>query len=234
LAIIPARGGSKRIPGKNIRDFCGKPMIAYVLNTAQKSDLFDTIHVSTEDNKIFDLVSILGFQPDFKRIEELADDKTPIMPVLKYVTESFLAREQFFDEIWVLMATTPLLKTKSLILAAELMKAHESKQPIIAVNSYPVPIEWAFKRRQDGMLTPNTKGSFAIRSQDLQTHYYDSGTFAAYPVNMILASEGAGDEDKFLGYILPNHQAVDIDTNADWQLAEILYRGTLAVKEKIT
>src|SRR5438874_1339312 len=97
LAVIPARGGSKRIKNKNIRDFCGKPMIAYVLEVARESGLFDKIHVSTESAEIRQTVERLGFAVDFARPAELADDHTPIMPVLKHVVTTYASRGQTFD-----------------------------------------------------------------------------------------------------------------------------------------
>lgn len=110
LAIVPARGGSTRIPEKNIRDFCGKPMIAHILNAARKSGLFEFIHVSTESTHIAEIVQRLGFPIDFPRPGELANDHTPLMPVLKYVVETYQSSGRRFDEIWLLMACAPLIE----------------------------------------------------------------------------------------------------------------------------
>src|SRR5947207_11884930 len=118
IAIIPARGGSKRIVNKNIRDFCGKPMVAHVLGTAKASGLFDVIHVSTESTTIRRIVEDLGFRVDFLRPIELADDQTPIMPVLKYVADTFASRGQVFDQVWLLMACAPLIDSRDLNEAA--------------------------------------------------------------------------------------------------------------------
>ena len=113
LAIIPARGGSKRIADKNIRAFCGRPMIAHILDTARASGLFEVIHVSTESPRIASVVEALGFEVHFPRpIAQLADDKTPLMPVLRYVTETFQSRGQTFDEVWLLMACAPLIEAE--------------------------------------------------------------------------------------------------------------------------
>ena len=95
LAIIPARGGSKRIPNKNIRNFCGKPIISYILDAAKKSGLFNTIHVSTDSKQIIKVVENLGFKIDFVRPSDLADDYTPIMPVLKFVVEEYEKKVYF-------------------------------------------------------------------------------------------------------------------------------------------
>ena len=96
LAIIPARGGSKRIIKKNIKDFCGKPIISYSLKAAKDSDLFDIIHVSTDCDDIADVVTSLGFNIDFKRTDKLSDDHTPIMPVINWTIEQYQAKNIFF------------------------------------------------------------------------------------------------------------------------------------------
>jgi pseudaminic acid cytidylyltransferase len=227
LAIVPARGGSKRIPRKNIREFCGKPMIYHILDTARESGLFDTIHVSTEDDEIYDLVSTHGFVPHFKRPNHLSDDHTPLMPVLKNVSENFLLRGNKFDEIWLLMANAPLVETVDLQQIAQIL-SYQPDAPVLAVSRYPAPVEWAFERNQSGRMIPINKGAFSIRSQDLVEKYYDSGTIVAYPSSMIVNSIGAGDVGNFTGYILPGHKAVDIDSEADWELAEILFLGRKA------
>src|SRR5437764_11044543 len=108
LAIVPARGGSKRVSDKNVRDFCGRPMIAHILGAARKSGLFDAIHVSTDSARIAGIVGDLGFATQFLRPSELADDFTPLMPVLRYVTDKFAKSGRHFDEVWLLMACAPL------------------------------------------------------------------------------------------------------------------------------
>ncbi len=141
LAIIPARGGSKRIPNKNIRDFCGQPIITHVLAAARDSGLFSTTHVSTESKSINKVATKFGFPPDFPRPESLADDHTPIMPVLRYTAEEYARIGEHFDEIWLLMACAPLIKADDLIAAASLFSENGSNSPVLAVSEYPVPIE---------------------------------------------------------------------------------------------
>lgn len=223
LAVVPARGGSKRIPNKNIRDFSGQPMITHVLMAARTSRLFDTIHVSTESESIRDVAITFGFAPDFSRPNELADDHTPIMPVLRYVAEEYAKRGQTFDEIWLLMACAPLIDANDLCKAAALLQGSGTKDPLLAVSEYPAPIEWAFSRGENGALKPVQAGMFAIRSQDLKKHYFDAGSFAAFPAERVLQSEGAGSDSGFIGYPLPKGSAIDIDDEQDWQLAEAIY-----------
>ena len=224
LAIIPARGGSKRIPNKNIRDFCGQPMITHVLSAARASSLFAAVHVSTESESIREVAVRFGFPPDFSRPAELADDHTPIMAVLRHVAQEYLKRGEDFDEIWLLMACAPLVDAKDLVSAASLFQDAGGQHPLLAVSEYPAPIEWAFSRSQNGALTPVQAGMFAVRSQDLEKCYFDAGSFAVFPSKRVLESEGAGSDSGFIGYPLPKGMAIDIDNEQDWQLAEAIYR----------
>ena len=225
LAIIPARGGSKRIPNKNIRDFSGQPMITHVLSAARASGLFATMHVSTESDSIRDVVTQFGFPPDFPRPVELADDYTPIMPVLRHAVKEYINRGVYFDEVWLLMACAPLIKAEDLCGAATLFQQAGSAQPLLAVSEYPAPIEWAFSRRKNGVLTPVHAGMFAVRSQDLEKRYFDAGSFAVFPAVRVIESEGAGSDIDFIGYVLPKGTAIDIDDEEDWQLAEAVHRA---------
>jgi len=225
LAIVPARGGSKRLPNKNIREFCGKPMIAHILEAARQSELFETIHVSTDDEKIGNVVTELGFLPDFIRPPELATDFIPIMPVMKYVAETYKQLGDEFDQIWLLMTCAPLIMPQDLCEAALKMDAHKGANPIMGVAPYPAPVEWAFDLADDGMLIPAEPGKFSIRSQDLGVKYYDAGSFAGFPSQHVLYSDGAGSDCDFVAHILPSERVVDIDNEDDWRLAEAIFRG---------
>ena len=234
LAVIPARGGSKRIPNKNIRDFCGRPMIAHILDSARASGLFETIHVSTESPEIAEVATAAGQPPDFMRPTALADDHTPIMPVLRHVTEEYGRRGRSFEEIWLLMACAPLVSAADLVGASKLFTEAGGGNPVLAVSAFPVPVEWAYDRKPDGMLVPTQPGMFAVRSQDLRTRYYDTGSFAVFPAADVLAAEGAGSDEGFLGYVLPKGAAIDIDDEEDWQLAEAIYRNMAARRLQTT
>jgi CMP-N-acetylneuraminic acid synthetase len=225
LAVIPARGGSKRIPDKNIRNFCGRPMIAYILASASMSGLFDMIHVSTDNPRVAAVAEKLGFAPQFARPAELADDQTPLMPVLKYVVTRLRDSGFHFDEVWLLMACAALIDSEDLREAAKVFAESGGRRPLLPVAPYPAPIEWAYDRNEDGSLLPVQPGMFAARSQDLKTRYYDSGSFYIFPARNVLESIGAGDDTAFIGHVLPHHKAVDIDSEFDWQMAEFLFRG---------
>src|SRR5262245_45648104 len=223
LAVIPARGGSKRIPQKNIRPFCGRPMISYPLEAARQSGLFDVIHVSTEDAAIRDTATKLGFPPDFPRPAELADDHVGIVPVLAHVVKTYRERGRWFSGVCLLYACAPLLRADDIVGAAKLFQDHGAKKMVLAVASYPAPIEWAF-RISDGLLQAQNPASHAIRSQDIPHAYYDSGMLAFFP--MADFQPGADLENPpIVPFVLPRNQVVDIDTPEDWTLAETLYRG---------
>jgi N-acylneuraminate cytidylyltransferase len=200
-------------------------MISHILHTARASDLFDVVHVSTEDARIAETAAELGFPVGFMRPPELADDHTPLMPVLRHVVEMFATRSQRFDEVWLLMACAPLIDTDDLHNGADLFAQTGGRAPVMAVAAYPAPTEWAFERRPDGSLNPVQPGMFAVRSQDLTTKYFDAGTFYVYPERRVRESTGAGDDHGYVGLVLSRHKAVDIDNEEDWQLAELMFQS---------
>ena len=225
LAIIPARAGSKRILNKNIKYFCGKPMIHYILNTANESKLFNKIHVSTESSNVASVCEEIGITTDFLRPKELADDMTPIMPVLKYTLKKYLDMGEKFDEVWLLMACSPLVQSNDLIKASKVFLRRENKsKSLIAVTEYPAPIEWAFESDKHNNLTPVQPGAFLIRSQDIAPKFYDTGTFTIFPNDTVEVGENETDKN-FISYILPRSSSIDIDTLDDWNFAEIIYKG---------
>src|SRR5437588_12412635 len=114
IAVIPARGGSKRIKHKNIVDFCGRPLLTYSLAAAAESKLFDVVHVSTEDRAIADVAARYGYPPEFLRDEALADDHTGVIPVLRWVLERYAERGRNFDAVCLLMPTAPLIDADDL------------------------------------------------------------------------------------------------------------------------
>lgn len=222
LAIIPARGGSKRIPKKNIKNFCGRPMISYILNTAGESQLFNKIHVSTDSDEIYKIVSDIGFEPSFMRPNELATDTTPIMPVLEHVVDEFDKQKIYFDTVWLLMACTPLLSSSILKEAYSQYIANNS-QPLIAISKYNVPIEWAYRLDKNKNLLPLNREFLSKRSQDIETKYYESGAFVIYPIDYIRNKLYKDSSNYFQGFVMPSHLSIDIDDQEDWTLAERIY-----------
>lgn len=225
IAIVPARGGSKRIPNKNIRDFCGRPMLAHILQAAAESGLFDDIHISTDSHAVADTATALGFPPDFRRPADLAGDDTPLMPVLRHVLDEYAFRGKEFDQVWLLMPCAPLVSPDDLVLAEKMLAASAAGQTVVAVSDYPAPIEWAFRRTHDSLLEAVSPGMFAVRSQDLKKKYFDAGAFCGFMAETVRNSQGAGSDAGLLGYVLPKWKAVDIDEEDDWAFAEMIFRG---------
>lgn len=223
IAIIPARGGSKRIPHKNIVDFCGKPMIAYALETVEKTGLFDKIHVSTDSQKIAEVVKSLGFTIDFMRPAVLADDHTGIMPVLANVLNEYDRLKQIYNHIMVLIPCCPLLLPEDIVRGYKTYFLFKGERPLHVVTSYPVPVEWAYYRDADGVLIPKNPGAYAIRSQDFEPVYYECGPFSLFNRNHIFSNTPATDEG-FCSITLPRNRAIDIDEPEDLIFAESVYR----------
>lgn len=221
LAIIPARGGSKRIPQKNIALFHGQPIISYTLNAAKESGLFDLIHVSTESKLIYGVVRGLGYKPDFLRPVELAGDDAPLLPVLKYVVEQFAKSGNLFDEVWLLMPCAPLLTMEDLVRASKCFDSNGG--PILSICEYPAPIEWAYEKDSYGRLSSTMRDKVHVRSQDLGMKYYDAGLFAAYAHEDLMNQSKTGDNFHFYGVNIDRLRAVDIDNEADWVYAEKVY-----------
>lgn len=232
IAIVPARSGSKRIKNKNTMDFFGKPMIAYALDAARQSGIFDKIHVSTESEEIQGIVGDMGYPVDFLRPSELADDFTGLTPVLQWVLNRYRETNSDFEDVCCLMPTAPLLEPEDLVTAYQIYVRYERKHPLHVVAKYPVPLEWAYRRDEEGFLSPLVTGGYATRSQDLEEAYYETGPFSFFHVSHLLVDRPVQDRG-FISYVMPRERAVDIDEPEDLRLAEIMYLGRLA-REKGT
>ena len=223
LAIIPARGGSKRVPYKNIKLFDGQPMISHVLDIAEQTAIFDEIHVSTDDPKIIDVLKDVDCIPDFIRPLHLSDDDTPIMEVIKFVVETYEQQGRKFDVVCLLYATSPLIDPMDLQKALKFFIDSDRKSALLAVTKYATPIEKAWVFGQEQTLIPKDMDAFFRRTQDLQPAYYDAGMFCFYTPNYIKKSDGAGNPKGFRGYQVPSFRVTDIDEPEDWERAELLY-----------
>jgi len=222
LAVIPARGGSKRIPGKNIIPFCGRPMIAYALDAVEQSGLFDRIHVSTDSEEIRDVVTDLGFGVDFMRDPALADDFTGLIPVLRWVVEEYRRRGQDYTQVCCMMPNAPLVRSSDVVEAFHTFDRLSGKHPLLVYARYPVPIEWAFRCDENGAMTAASPESLLIRSQDLEDAYYECGPFTLWRAEHLQQDNPL--TGKVLSYIMPTERAVDIDTPEDLAYAERLFR----------
>ena len=221
IAIIPARGGSKRIPRKNIKAFHGKPMIAYSIEAAQKSGCFDRIIVSTDDQEIADTALKYGAEVPFLRPADIADDYATTMDVMVHAIQ-YLAKENISPEfVCCIYATAPF------ILADDLRKGlgilNEPKvEYAFSATSFPFPIQRAIKLTEQGDVKMFSEQYADTRSQDLVEAYHDAGQFYWGKTSAFLARKAIFAEHSKV-VLLPRKRVQDIDTVEDWELAEALF-----------
>jgi len=220
VAIIPARGGSKRIPRKNIKNFHGLPLIAYSIEVALKSGLFDKVIVSTDDEEIADVAKLYGAEIPFIRPKELADDFTGTGDVIKHTLNFLKENAEYYDYACTIYATAPLLQKKYLIEGFEKIKNSDAKM-VFSATSMPFPIQRTFKIDENGRCKMFTPEHFMTRSQDLEEAYQDAGQFYFENLNKEFSDIPFGKDS--IPIILPRHLVQDIDTLEDWERAEYLY-----------
>lgn len=219
LCIIPARGGSKRIPRKNIKNFLGKPIIAYSIQTAMQSGLFDEVMVSTDDQEIAEIAIKYGAKVPFYRTADSANDFATTVDVLKEVKNEYKKQNKEFDFICCIYPTAPLIRTEDLKNGYELIinKGYSSVFPVVSYG-YPV---WRGVRIDNIGKTQLVWGEYKnARSQDLEPIYHDAGQWYWYNPDKItdtLFTENSS------SIILAEENVQDIDTLTDWKLAEMKY-----------
>jgi N-acylneuraminate cytidylyltransferase len=225
IAVIPARGGSKRIPGKNIKEFCGKPMIAYSIEAAIRTGLFDQVAVSTDDSEIARIATEHGAASPFERPAELSDDHTPTLPVIRHAIEAIEAQQNApLERVCCIYATAPFLTAPNLIAGHDYLQRDATLDFAFSVTSYAFPIQRAlYVEPSDGSVKMFQPEHADTRSQDLREAYHDAGQFywgrrdAFIHCENIFAAKSAP-------VILPRDQVQDIDTPEDWDCAEQLFR----------
>lgn len=229
VAIIPARGGSKRIPGKNIRLFGGKPMIAHSISVAFESRCFDHVVVSTDDPHIAEVAHQWGAEVPFVRPQELSDDYTSTRPVVNHAIEqiSRLYGSPLF--VCCIYATAPFIIPSDLSDALVSLKDKDWNF-VFSATSYAFPIQRALKATASGAVEPFFPEAMGSRSQDLIEAYHDAGQFywgraSAYLANLPMF------ERRSSPFILPRHRVQDIDTMEDWRRAELMFYALQKVTE---
>lgn len=228
IAIIPARGGSKRIPKKNIKLFHGKPLIAYSIEVAIKSKLFDSIIVSTDDEEIAKVATKYGANIPFIRPKELSDDFTGTGAVINHTIEYLKQNGEEFDFICTIYATAPLLDKKYLIEGFEKLK-NSTARNAFSCTSMPFPIQRTFKITKNERCEMFWPENFTKRSQDLEEAYQDAGQF--YWTNLNIKSDDIIFGKDSIPIILPRYLVQDIDTIEDWERAEIMYEVIQKAKQ---
>ncbi|TPV61976.1 pseudaminic acid cytidylyltransferase [Aestuariibacter sp. GS-14] len=220
IAVIPARGGSKRIKGKNIRAFAGKPLISYSIRAARQTGLFDAIVVSTDSNDIADIALASGASDIILRPAELADDFTGTTPVVQHAIRTF---EQPAELVCCIYATAPFLSPASLIEGCQKLSLASDMQYAFSVTTFDFPIQRAI--RMDGQgVSPVDKAQIGKRSQDLETLYHDAGQFYWGRRDAWLAHHPMFSPQS-IPVVLPHYLVQDIDTEEDWVRAELMYKA---------
>ena len=217
LCIIPARGGSKRIPRKNVKPFLGKPMLAYSIEAARQTGLFDEIMVSTDDAEIAEVAKQYGASVPFMRSEETASDFATTADVLREVLANYLRLGMEFDYFCCFYATAPLVKSRDVESAFERLQQSDFTC-VYPVVQFSYPIWRCLDLKEDGTMTRHWPEYENSRSQDLPKEYHDTGTFYWYKTKEWL--EG---KVKIGGIEVDETTVQDIDTETDWKLAEMKY-----------
>ena len=221
IAIIPARGGSKRIPRKNIKDFLGKPIIAYSIEAALKSKLFSEVMVSTDDLEITEVAKRYGASIPFMRSASASDDSATTSDALIDVFNTYTKQGKDFDYACCIYPTAPFITSEKLIEAYNKL-TKERLNVVFPVMKFAYPI-WRSLKKENGKLLMNWPEHLNSRSQDLPPSYHDAGQFYFFRVDTFL-------EEKTLfgsnsgGIVIDELHGHDIDNDTDWRLAELKYK----------
>lgn len=219
VAIITARSGSKRIPKKNIKDFMGKPMLAYAIEAAIKSGIFDEVMVSTDSKEIATIAERYGASVPFFRSEKNSDDFSTTFDVLDEVISEYKKQGKVYDSLCCIYPCVPFLTSETLLDAYKKFEGHDA---VVPVCEYAAPIEWAMKI-DDGVLTPHDRVAKNKRSQDLTPKYFDVGMFYFCNVEKMYEHRSLFPTNTG-AYVIPEMQCQDIDTPDDWNIAELKYK----------
>ena len=228
IAIIPARGGSKRIPRKNIKDFCGLPMIAYAINLAKEAKLFEHIVVSTDDHEIAALAKSFGAETPFMRSDSLSDDHTPTVPVILEGIRICQEMGWSIQNVCCIYPCVPLMQ--SVDLTNSLSRLIQSDVGYcFPIAEYPAAPQRALRWLQNGRTEPVQEQYEMVRTQELEKRYFDAGQFYWGRLNAWLSNLNI--HSNAIGFAIPSWRAIDIDNEADWQRAELIYQLIKQQKE---
>ena len=230
VAIIPARGGSKRIPRKNIKAFCGKPIISWSIEAAINSGCFERIIVSTDDDEIAEVAKSAGAEVPFLRPAKLADDQTGTQAVVCHALKWLQTQNVAIELACCIYATAPFVLAEDLQHGMRLLQNAPGKNYAFSVTSFPFPIQRAIRITDDGGIEPIKPECMPMRSQDLEETYHDAGQFywgrpEAYLKGISVFSRHS------IPIVLPRYRVQDIDTPEDWLRAEYMFRAMQLTQE---
>ncbi len=231
LAIIPARSGSTRIANKNIIDFNGKPLISYALNAIKNSKIFDKIHVSTDSEAYADIIKELGYEIDFLRCSKMSKDEVGISEVLRWVVSEYEKRGEEITEVCMVMATAPLIEASDINKLREIYLKHNGLHPVLAVTTFPAPIEQGLKITKDGTLGAVFPNKFHLQTQNLKKVYQDAGALFYIGRDQLMKNNVKAYSTCY-PLILEREKVIDIDDYEDLAFAEALYLGLQAKRRK--
>lgn len=221
IAIITARGGSKRIPKKNIKDFCGKPIIAYSIEAALKSEKFDEVMVSTDSEEIAKIAGSYGAKVPFLRSEATSDDYATTADVIDEVISEYEKRNMFFDTFCCIYPTAPFVTAKKIAEAVEMLNNSDADS-VVSVTKFSFPPQRAFVIRE-GKVCLQFPENKLKRSQDLEPIYHDCGQFYVCRTDKFREWHFLV-TDNTLPYIISQEEVQDIDDISDWLIAEAKFR----------
>ena len=221
IAIIPARGGSKRIPRKNIKKFNGKPMIAWAIQVAKKSQLFDYVIVSTDDNEIKNIAEQHGAIVPFIRPSNISDDETPTVPVISHAVNEIDRLYQSVEYACCIYPCSPFILVSDLVKSFNLLKL-SNESFVYPVTEYPHSIFRAMRQSKEGKMEFLYPEHELSRTQDLEETFHDSGQFywgkaEAWRKLKKMHTDGVGMK-------IPSYRVIDIDTEDDWKRAEMFFQ----------
>lgn len=218
--IIPARGGSKRIPRKNIRMFAGKPIIQYSIEAALSSGIYDNVIVSTDDYEIASVANKLGAESSANRPAKFSNDSSSVIEVIKYEIENHGLQENV--SVTCLFACAPMILGEDLVKAVTMFESQNQSTSLMTVAEFPVPPEWALSIVEEQVVfdLPSRLKSSAL---NFTKKFFDSGSFYIYNPTALMLSQENTVTDGIMPFLVSRDKAVDIDTAADWDFAEAIY-----------
>jgi len=223
VCIIPARGGSKRIPRKNIRSFIDRPLIAYSIEAARNSGVFDRVILSTDDLEIAEVARRYGAEVPFMRPAELADDHANTFDLMAHAADWVRAQHRDCEYLCCLYATAPFVRARDLKAGLDKLMSSPEANYAYSITEHGFPVQRSVRLLTGDHVQPWMPENMLKRSQDLESLYHDAGQFYWGKVDAF-----AEKTDFFgptsLGVVLPRYRVVDIDTEADWTMAEVQYR----------